>query len=84
MQTRRGSFIEACLGTAVGFVISLLLSIAVYPAFGHAFSLAQNVWITLIFTVASVVRSYVVRRWFNARIQRLAGRINDTISAPMR
>lgn len=83
MQTRHGSFIEAAIGTAIGFAISMALSMVIYPAFGHAFSLAQNVWITLIFTAASIVRSYVVRRWFNARIQKLAGRINDTISTPM-
>lgn len=83
MQTRRSSFIEAAIGTAIGFVISIALSMVIYPAFGHAFSLVQNVWITPIFTAASIMRSYVVRRWFNARIQKLAGKINDTISTPM-
>lgn len=76
-QTRIGSLIEACINTAIGFWMSLVLSIIVYPMFGHAFTLAQNVGITAIFTVASILRGYVVRRWFNARIheaaQRLAG-----------
>lgn len=76
-QTRIGSLIEACINTAIGFVMSIVLSLIVYPMFGHSFTLAQNVGITVIFTVASIVRGYVVRRWFNARIheaaQRLAG-----------
>jgi Na+/H+ antiporter NhaA len=76
-QTRFSSFLEACFNTAIGFVMSMLLSIVVYPMFGHSFTLTQNVGITLIFTVASILRGYVVRRWFNARIheasQRLAG-----------
>lgn len=76
-QTRIGSLIEACINTAIGFAVSIVLSLIVYPMFGHSFTLAQNVGITVIFTVASIVRSYVVRRWFNARIhvaaQRLAG-----------
>ena len=57
MQTRHGSFIEAAIGTAIGFAISMALSMVIYPAFGHAFSLAQNVWITLIFTAATMLFS---------------------------
>lgn len=76
-QTRIGSLIEACLNTAIGFAMSIVLSLIVYPMFGHSFTFAQNVGITVIFTLASIVRGYVVRRWFNARIheasQRLAG-----------
>ena len=76
-QTRIGSLIEACFNTAIGFVMSICLSLIVYPMFGHSFTLAQNIGITVIFTVASILRGYVVRRWFNARIheaaQRLAG-----------
>ena len=74
-QTRIGSLIEACINTAIGFAMSMALSLIVYPMFGHAFTLAQNVGITAIFTVASILRSYVVRRWFNARIHRAAQRL---------
>ena len=69
-QTRLQSLIEALVNVAVGMVISVLLSLVVYPAFGHAFTLAQNIGITVIFTVASILRSYVVRRWFNAALHR--------------
>lgn len=74
-QTRLGSFIEACINTAIGFVVSMALSMVVYPMFGHSFTLAQNFGITVIFTVASVARGYAVRRWFNARIHRAAVRL---------
>lgn len=67
-QTRLGSLIEACIGTAIGFVVSISMSVVVYPEFGRAFTMAQNFWITAIFTVASILRSYAVRPWFNARI----------------
>lgn len=67
-QTRLGSLIEATVNTFIGFVITIGLSLVVYPAFGHRFTLAQNAGITLIFTVASVARGYVLRRWFNARL----------------
>jgi len=67
-QSKIQSLIESLVNVAIGMVISVLLSLVVYPAFGHAFTLAQNVSITIIFTVASIVRSYCVRRWFNAAL----------------
>jgi hypothetical protein len=43
----------------------MAIQAVVLPAFGHHITLAQNFWITCIFTVASVVRGYFVRRLFN-------------------
>lgn len=79
-QTRLGSFIEASINTAIGFVMSIALSMVVYPMFGHAFTLAQNFWITIIFTIASIGRSYAVRRWANRRIHAAAQRMAATVS----
>lgn len=64
-QPRRHSLVEALVGTAVGFITSVLLSLVVYPMHGHAFSLGEVTSITAIFTVASIVRGYLVRRAFN-------------------
>lgn len=74
-QTKLSSLIEACIGTAIGLVVSMALSYIVYPMFGHNFTFAQNVGIVVIFTVASVVRSYIVRRCFNAHIHAAALRM---------
>ncbi len=65
MQSRRQSLIETLAGVAIGFVVSMLISMVVYPLHGHAFSLAQNASITVIFTVVSILRGYWVRRFFN-------------------
>lgn len=64
-QSRRHSMVEAIAGTTIGFVVSVLASLVVYPLHGHTFSLGEVSSITLIFTVLSVVRGYVVRRLFN-------------------
>lgn len=79
-QTKLGSLIEACINTAIGFVISLLLAMIVYPMFGHRFTMAQNFWITVIFTIASIARGYAVRRWANARIRSAAQRMAASVS----
>lgn len=64
IQSRRMSLIETCASIAIGFVVSLVLTAVVLPAYGHDVSWGQNLQITLIFTVASIVRGYAVRRLF--------------------
>ena len=63
-QTRRGSAVEAVVGVGTGFLVSLAAAPLVYPFFGHAFTMSQNIGITLVFTVLSLLRGYAVRRLF--------------------
>ena len=64
-QSRRMSAAEAVMGTAIGFAVSLALTFTVLPAFGYHVS-APDAWgITAIYTAASILRGYVVRRAFN-------------------
>lgn len=66
-QSVTWSALEAIVGTAVGFVVSLVLTFTVLPMFGYPVT-APDAWgITAVYTVASVLRSYIVRRAFNAR-----------------
>ena len=64
-QTRKKSLIEAITNTVAGLVTSFLIQIVIYPAMGIPVSINQNIIITFVFFVASIVRSYVVRRIFN-------------------
>ncbi len=63
-QSRLSSFAETCLSIAIGFVVSLILTALVLPAYGHDVTFGQNMQITGIFTVASIARGYLVRRAF--------------------
>ena len=65
-QTKRGSFTEALVNTGVGWTISYVTNLVVLPWFGFNVTYAQAFYIGVIFTVISVVRSYVMRRVFNA------------------
>ena len=70
-QSKLESFVESCLNTASGFVVSFLAwRFVVAPVMGLSLDYASNLAITSFFTVLSVVRSYVWRRWFNAGINR--------------
>ena len=65
MQSRKHSFLEAFLNTASGFVTSLLTQWLVFPWFNLHPSLQENISLTAIFTIVSIVRSYAWRRVFN-------------------
>jgi hypothetical protein len=66
MQSRVGSAVEQVLNIGSGFFISLLLwSFIIVPVWDLDVSMNDNLTITGIFTVVSVVRGYVWRRFFN-------------------
>ena len=70
-QSRKGSLIEACTNIAVGFVISLISQLTIYPLYGIHASIETNVQITIWFTVISLARSYGLRRLFNNKVARM-------------
>ncbi len=67
-QTRLGSFIEAWINVFIGFWINYAANLLIFPFFGFHISLLNNLYMGLAYTVISVARSYIIRRWFNARI----------------
>jgi hypothetical protein len=72
-QSRRHSLHETLVSTLVGFFISTLLNMFVVPLIVHApVHLAQNLTLTGMFTVASILRGYVIRRHYNRKTLRAA------------
>jgi putative flippase GtrA len=63
-QSRLHSLLETLASIAIGFVVSLGITAVVLPAYGMPVSWQSNVQITAIFTVASILRGYAVRRVF--------------------
>lgn len=63
-QGRRMSFIEAIIGTIVGFLVTLIAQLIIFPAYGVHTSLETNLRIVGWFTLLSIVRGYVMRRFF--------------------
>ena len=71
-QTRLGSFIEAWINVAIGSAINFVANLLILPLVGFLISISQNLFIGVLYTIISVARSYVIRRWFNARLHRAA------------
>lgn len=80
-QSRLASLIEALMNTAIGFVLSLIVGHFVLPKYGCTPGLAVNVEITMIYTIVSIARGYVIRRWFNARLHHQAQLIAERIAS---
>ena len=74
-QSRLESLIETLINTAIGFAVSYTAWPLVAVMFDMNYSAGQHLGITLVFTVISVARGYVVRRWFNAGLHRAAVRL---------
>ncbi len=66
------SMVEVVTNAMVGFVTSVPVNFAILPLFGAPVKLGASMGITLAFTVVSVVRSYLVRRFFAVYIKRFA------------
>ena len=63
-QTRIMSLLETLASIAIGFAVSVVITAIVMPAYGHHVTIGDNLQITAIFTVASIIRGYLVRRAF--------------------
>jgi hypothetical protein len=66
-QTRLQSLIEAWSNTIIGYFVNLGVQLVVYPFYGATFSFGQNIQIGLIFMAVSIMRGYLMRRYFNTR-----------------
>lgn len=64
-QSKKNSLLEAAAGTLIGFVVAMITNAVVFPFFDIHTSVSTDFKITLIFTVISLIRSYLVRRAFN-------------------
>lgn len=74
-QSRLMSLVESLANVLVGYGVAVATQIAVFPLFGLAVTVTENLLIGLIFTVVSIVRSYALRRTFEALRVRQTGHV---------
>ena len=70
MQSRKHSLFEQCCNVGSGFIISLIYwQLAIVPQIdGRDMTMTLNLIVTLQFTIISVTRGYLWRRFFNRLI----------------
>lgn len=64
MQSRMMSAVEAVVNVIVGYFIAVATTAIILPLFGYIVSGSRAAGIAAVFTLVSLVRSYVLRRAF--------------------
>ena len=67
MQSKKQSLIETLTSVGIGWFISFIANMLVLPLFGYNINLTDGVLISIIFTIISIVRGYLIRRFFNSK-----------------
>ncbi len=65
-QSRFMSLAESIANIAVGYVLALATQMIVFPLFGFTATLSEHLAIGAAFTGVSILRSYTLRRLFEA------------------
>jgi hypothetical protein len=63
-QSRAVSLVEAVANVAVGYGVAVVTQILIFPWFGLHTTLAQNLQMGGIFSAISILRSFLLRRFF--------------------
>ena len=71
MQSRWHSLVESVTNIFIGFLVSLLAQVLFFPWFGINIPLEDNLALGALFTIVSLVRSYVLRRYFNRKVLKI-------------
>lgn len=75
MQSKLQSFLESMTNIIIGYCVAIGSQLAVFPLFGIDIPFHDNLLIGLYFTAISLVRSYIIRRFFNGfSIKKLSAR----------
>lgn len=64
-QSRSWSLVESITNTVTSYIIAVIIGYFVYKAFEVPIDLWTNMKVTACFTLASIIRGYLIRRWFN-------------------
>ena len=67
MQSRLESLLEALATVAVGFLVALVSQMLIFPLYGIHVPVSTNIQITVWFTFISILRSYLLRRFYNSK-----------------
>ena len=69
-QSRGQSFLEALTNVGIGVLLAFGVQLAAFPVLGIQASMGQSARLAMIFTIISLVRSYLLRRVFNGLTRR--------------
>lgn len=66
-QSKKQSLVESLTNVSIGFSVSLCSTFAILPILNIESSVSKNITMTIYYTIISIVRSYLIRRFFNKK-----------------
>jgi membrane protein implicated in regulation of membrane protease activity len=66
-QTKKNSIIESITNTLIGIITTFIFSPIIYGMVGIKYTFSQLGMATILFTILSIARGYIIRRWFNKK-----------------
>jgi len=70
MQTKLGSFLEACTNVAIGYSVAVTANYFILPYYPPPITVTSAAIIGLWFTLIALARSYLIRRWYERRLRK--------------
>jgi len=67
-QSKFHSFIEACTTVGSGMIVALAIQLLIFPLYNIQITMFENIQLVIIFTTTSLLRAYIIRRFFNKRM----------------
>lgn len=67
MQTKGQSLTESLVNVAIGFCITMLSLHVILPILGIENHSGKNMILTIYLTILSILRNYLLRRYFNRK-----------------
>ena len=67
-QSKFHSFIEACTTVGSGMIVALAIQLLIFPLYNIQITMFENIQLVVIFTTTSLLRVYIIRRFFNKRM----------------
>ena len=64
-QSKFHSFIEACTTVGSGMIVALAIQLFIFPLYDIRITMFENIQLVVIFTTTSLLRVYIIRRFFN-------------------
>lgn len=65
-QSKKHSLYESLSNVVFGYIVAIGAQLIILPLYGIDLPLEQNLTMGLMFTAVSLVRSYILRRYFNS------------------
>ncbi|TDQ30213.1 DUF7220 family protein [Tenacibaculum caenipelagi] len=67
IQTKKQSLIESLINVSIGFIITIISLNIIFPILGIKSNPEKNIVLTIYFTILSIIRNYIIRRFFNKK-----------------